>query len=123
MLTVGTEPVTMTATITDANATVSGFATRQGTPASGIFVLLVPSNMRTMHGRLQPNQSDSDGSFNFQNVGPGAYTVVAIERGWKLNWAQPEALAPYLSRGLKVTVDPKAQEINLSNYVEAQPLQ
>ncbi|HKD59430.1 MAG TPA: carboxypeptidase regulatory-like domain-containing protein [Terracidiphilus sp.] len=122
-LTVGTEPVTLTAIIRDANTTVSGLATRKGVPTSGIFVLLVPSNIRTMRARLQPNQSDSDGSFNFQNVAPGAYTIVAIEEGWKLNWARPEVLEPYLSHGEKVSVDLKAQEVNLSHHVEAQPMQ
>jgi hypothetical protein len=122
-LTVGSESVIMSTIVSKANATVNGFATKRAVPAAGIFMLLVPGNAQAARQRLQRNQSDSDGSFNFPHVPPGTYTVVAIEEGWKLNWALPEVLAPYISRGQKVTVNPQTQEINLSNPVEAQPLQ
>jgi hypothetical protein len=34
----------------------------------------------------------------------GQYTVVAIEDGWKIDWAEPAVIARYLPGGLAVTV-------------------
>ena len=115
------EPVELTATVIEASATVNGFAKVNGKPASGVFVVLVPSDARAGRYVWQPNQSDSDGSFNFPHVIPGNYTVVAIAEGWTLDWARPEVIAPYLGKGVKVTVRPGAKDVSLSEAVEAQP--
>ena len=45
------------------------------------------------------DQSDSDGTFTLREILPGRYTVVAIERGWELDWQDPAVLKPYLARG------------------------
>jgi 5-hydroxyisourate hydrolase-like protein (transthyretin family) len=121
LLTVGGEPVTLTATLADSTASVNGFATHDGKPASGIFLELIPKNAAAGRAAFAVNQSDSDGSFNFLHVLPGEYTLVAIQEGWMLDWTDPQAMAPYLPKGLKVTVPPHSQEINLKDSVEVQP--
>jgi len=121
ILTVGSEPVELTVEVTEAQATVSGFAQLDGKPASGVFLVLVPANPKAGRTAWQPNQSDSDGSFNFLHVFPGDYTVVAIQEGWTLDWSRREVISPYLAKGVKVHVSATAKEIDLSGPVEAQP--
>jgi hypothetical protein len=50
------------------------------------------------------DQSDSDGTFTLREILPGRYTVVAIERGWDLDWQDPAVLKPYLAHGEVVDV-------------------
>jgi 5-hydroxyisourate hydrolase-like protein (transthyretin family) len=122
VLKVGSEPIELMATVSEANATVNGVVKREGAPKAGVFVVLVPADPKSERGKWQPNQSDSDGSFNFLYVAPGEYTVAAIVDGWTLDWSRPEVIAPYLARGAKVIVTNGAREVNLSDAVEAQPL-
>jgi hypothetical protein len=128
LLTIGSEPVTLTAEIAESSASVNGFATQNGKPVSGIFLELIPKNATASRAAYAVNQSDSDGSFNFLHVLPGDYTLVAIQEGWTLDWADPAAMAPYLAKGLKVVVPPhsqvaapNSQEIYLKDSVEVQP--
>jgi len=122
VLKVGSDPIELMATVTDANATVNGVVKREGVPKGGVFVVLAPDDPMSERGMWQPNQSDSDGSFNFFHVAPGEYTVAAIEDGWTLDWSRPEVIAPYLAHGVKVIVAKGAREVNLNEAVEAQPL-
>jgi len=121
VLTLGSEPVELTVEVTEAQATVNGFVQLDGKPASGVFLVLVPDHPKAGRMAWKPNQSDSDGSFNFLRVSPGDYTVVAIQEGWTLDWARTEVISPYLARGVKVHVPTNAKEIDLSHPVEAQP--
>jgi hypothetical protein len=121
VLTLGSEPVELSVEVTEAQATVSGFAQLDGKPASSVFIVLVPANPKAGRRSWQPNQSDSDGSFNFLRVFPGEYTVVAIQDGWTLDWARREVISPYLAKGVRVHVPANAKEIDLSGPVEAQP--
>lgn len=122
VLKVGSEPIELMATVSEANATVNGVVKREGASKAGVFVLLVPSDPKSEREMWQPNQSDSDGSFNFLHVVPGEYTVAAIEDGWTLDWSRPEVMAPYLAHGVKVVVAKAAREVNLNDAVATQPL-
>jgi hypothetical protein len=117
MLTVGSEPMTLSLSLIQGVATLAGEVHRDDAAASGVFVLLVPSDR---HAAVVPNQSDSDGTFEFRNVLPGAYTVVAIEDGWTLNWQSREVLGRYLAGGLKVTISGNARTVDLPGPVQAQ---
>lgn len=100
---------------------VEGLAKRAGKPAPGAMIVLVPVNPEATRERFRRDQSDLDGTFNLQNVIPGAYTVIAIEDGWDLDWAKPAVLAPYLPKGQPVKVSDKTQgPIHLSSPVEVQ---
>jgi hypothetical protein len=122
VLKVGGDPIELMATVTEANAVVNGVVKRDGVPKAGVFVVLVPNDPKAERGKWQPNQSDSDGSFNFFHVAPGEYTVAAIEGGWRLDWSRPEVITPYLARGAKLIVAKSARQVNLNESLEAQPL-
>jgi hypothetical protein len=83
---------------------IDGTVMRDGHPESAAMVLLVPDHPRENHILSRRDQSDSDGTFTLSGIVPGHYRVVAIERGWKLGWADPRVLAPFL---------PKSKPVNL----------
>jgi len=120
MLKVGSQPVAISATLAEGSATVTGFAKRDGKPAAGAMVLLAPKNPGADREMFRRDQSDSDGSFTLRQAVPGEYTVVAIEDGWVLDWARPEVIAHYLTRGLKLTVLPHSKDFALKDAVEVQ---
>jgi hypothetical protein len=102
-------------------AEIQGVVKRSGKPFAGAFVVLVPGDPDGKRDLFRRDQSDLDGTFVFHDVAPGAYTVVAIENGWDLDWAQPELIAAYAKLGVPVQVANKpAQHLNLSGPVEAQ---
>jgi 5-hydroxyisourate hydrolase-like protein (transthyretin family) len=119
-LEVGNDPVTLTVVSTEANATVSGFANLNGKPAPGVFVVLVPADSSAGREALLADQTDSDGSFIWFHVLPGAYTLVAVKEGWTLDWSQPGAMTRYLAKGEKVNVPADAKLIELKEPVEVQ---
>lgn len=73
------------------------------------LVLLVPdrgpaSDIKAM---------EAAGSFSFDQVRPGEYSVLAIQQPGDLEYKNPDVLAPYLSRAAHVTVAPR-QEVNIN---------
>jgi len=121
LITIGSDPVTVTATVVESTATLHGFTRSHGKSAPGAFLLLVPENANAGREAWRPNQSDSDGSFDFPQVMPGAYTLLAIEQGWTLDWGRPEAIAKYLPGGQKVTVPAHAGDMTLEDAVQVRP--
>jgi hypothetical protein len=119
-LEVGSDPVALTVVATEANATVSGFANLNGKPVPGVFVVLVPADASAGREALLADQTDSDGSFIWFHVLPGAYTLVAVKEGWTLNWSQPGAMTRYLAKGEKVNVPADAKQIEIKEPVEVQ---
>jgi hypothetical protein len=122
VLTAGNEPINLKLVVNGATANVNGVVKRGEAPMAGVFVLLVPADAKDLSPPTLQNQSDSDGTFNFRHVPPGEYTAVAIEQGWTLDWAQPEATKPYLARGVKAKVSGRESEVNLDGAVEAQSI-
>jgi hypothetical protein len=104
VITVKDQPLSMVVTVTEGSARVQGFGRRDGKGVAGVMVVLVPSDLKALQALARRDQSDSDGSFSLRNVIPGKYTLVAIEDGWELDWAQPEVIARYLPGGIPVTV-------------------
>ncbi len=108
--------------LTGTAVNVEGFAKRDGKPASGAMVVLVPMNPESNRELFRRDQTDLDGSFNLLGVAPGAYTVVAIEDGWDLDWALPSVIAPYIKNGESVTIsDQPGHSMQLPKNVEVQP--
>ena len=120
-ITVGSDPIDLTLSITQSSATVMGFAKSNGKPAPGVFVLLVPAHFAADSPLPETDQSDSDGSFEFARVPPGEYNLIAIQEGWTLDWGRPEVLNGYLVKGQRVTIAAQAKEINLKDPIETQP--
>lgn len=121
-ITVGSNPVMIAATVyADPNLEVTGFAKRDGKPASGAMIVLVPQDPANNRDLFRRDQSDSDGSFALLDAIPGKYTVVAIENGWSLDWADPNVITHYLARGQSVTVSERnAKTASLKDAVEVQ---
>ena len=117
---VGSDPVALTVVAMETNATVSGFAHSNGKAAPDVFVVLVPADAGAGREAMRADQTDSDGSFNLSHVIPGAYTLVAVQEGWTLDWAQPGAMSGYLAKGEKVNVPEGAKQIDIKEPVEVQ---
>lgn len=107
-ITVQDRPLSLVVTVSAHAARIEGFARRDGKGVSAAMVVLVPktsASARSLTADLaRRDQSDSDGSFALLNVAPGEYTVVAIEDGWELDWANPAVIGRYLPGGQTVTV-------------------
>jgi hypothetical protein len=119
-LEVGKSEATVLAVAARAKASIYGKVESGGKPAPGVFVLLVPTDPGAGRDAWLPNQTDSDGSFLFPCVAPGAYKLVAIRQGWTLDWARPAAIAPYLAKGVDVSVGPASARIVLKQPLGAQ---
>ena len=87
---------------------VEGVVKIDDKPLAGAMVLMVPEGTGLPGDEFEQlvrmDQSDSDGTFTLRGVVPGKYVLMAMEDGWELEWKQESVLAPYLEKGMKVTV-------------------
>jgi hypothetical protein len=88
----------------DSYAQIDGTVMHDGHPSSAAMVLLVPDHPGENHILFRRDQSDSDGTFTLSGILPGRYRLIAIERGWELEWASPRVLAPFLLKSKPVDV-------------------
>ena len=121
LLKVGNVPTVLAATLVESTASVNGFAKIDGKPASGVMVVLVPSDPDASRELFRRDQTNSDGSFTLKSAIPGVYTLVAIEDGWTLDWARAEVIRHYLPRGQRVSVPAHGKDIQLTDALEVQP--
>ena len=103
-LEIGGGTVQLSLTATGATGRISGIVLRDEKPSPGAMVVLVPRNPVSDFALFRRDESDSDGTFSLRDVLPGQYTVIAVEDGWELDWANPATLAPYLKNGLPVDI-------------------
>ena len=82
------------------------------------MVVLVPRDPVQDLPLFRRDESDSDGTFLLRDVLPGTYSVIAIENGWDLDWANPATLQTYLKNGVAVDI---SGETRLSIKVPLQP--
>lgn len=87
-------------------ASVEGFAQRGEKAASAVAVALVPEDPQESVDIQRRDQSNSDGSFEMQRILPGRYYLVAVERGWEIDWTNPAAVRPYLAHALLLDIKP-----------------
>jgi hypothetical protein len=109
----GAQPVELTIQASEGVAIIDGTVMNGDHPASGVMVVLVPQDAANNAILFRRDQSDSDGTFTLREVVPGRYTAIAIQNGWQMEWASPEALRPYLAKGTAVQVLGK-QQLNLT---------
>jgi len=105
----GSNPVRLTIAMTAGTGRVDGVALRDGKPAAGAMIVLVPQDPLHDEPLFRRDQSDSDGSFTLPAVVPGKYTVLAIENAWDLDWSNPAVLRRYLSTGESLQVEPRGR--------------
>jgi Carboxypeptidase regulatory-like domain len=90
-------------TLRNDGASASGNVRGRGVaPASGM-VLLVPSRAP----RLVKVTPIMNGSFTIDDLAPGSYRVIALDRSDDLEYTNPEALQVYLTKARDVTLGPK----------------
>jgi hypothetical protein len=102
--TVRDRPLSIVVTVTQTATRIEGFAQKDGKGIAGAMIVLFPQSPRADLDLIRRDQSDSDGSFALLNAIPGDYLVVALENGWDLDWADPKAMARYLSLAVPVTI-------------------
>lgn len=113
--------ISATVTVGGKPVEVKGTAVRDGQVIAGAMVVLVPAGANVEEDAFRRDESDLDGEFRFENVGPGKYIVVAIEDGWELRWRDPATLMRYLLHGEAVAVPANgAGEVALREAVTAQ---
>jgi Carboxypeptidase regulatory-like domain len=83
---------------------IEGIALRDDKPMSAAMVLLAPEDPKHNKALFWRDQSDSDGTFSLPNIIPGKYHLLAIERGWDLEWANPEVLRAFMQKSVQIEV-------------------
>ncbi len=83
---------------------VEGTALLDGKPVGGVMVLLAPEDAKNNQILFRRDQSDSDGTFDLENVFPGRYRLLAIQDGWELEWASPAVLQAFLAKSVPLEV-------------------
>jgi hypothetical protein len=66
------------------------------------MVLLVPAGLDDPGSftRLVRDQTNTDGSFDLNDIVPGQYILIAIDHGWTVNWNDTTTLQKYLTQGI-----------------------
>jgi 5-hydroxyisourate hydrolase-like protein (transthyretin family) len=94
---------------------------RDGKPAAGAMVALVPRGMdaRKHFERIRWDQSDLDGTFTVRQILPGKYTLIAVEGVWGTPWLKE--VEKYLPHGQELTIGELMNaKVTLPEAVEAQ---
>lgn len=91
-------------TLTAGVAELDGVVKKAGKPFAGAMVVLVPKEPEGHRDLFRLDQSDMDGTFTMRDIVPGSYTILAIENGWDLDWAQPAVIAAYGKHGRKLEI-------------------
>lgn len=109
-VTVSAGETTLTVHVASGRANLSGIATLEGKAVVGAMVLLVPITIEEPDsiGFLRQDQTNTDGSFDIGNVIPGRYILVAIDRGWQINWGDRSTLRRYLTHGVPIELKSSA---------------
>lgn len=105
-------PLELTIDASQGVGTINGTVMRGDKPVSAAMVVLVPQQIADNATLFRRDQSDSDGTFTLRDIVPGHYTAIAIQNGWDLEWASPDALRPYLAGGIAVQIN-GSQQLNI----------
>jgi len=98
------QDVNVTITAARGTAKITGIALKNDKPAPGAMIVLAPLDLKSNPALFRRDQADSDGTFALTFVVPGRYTLMAIEDGWDLEWADPEVLQKYIASGESVQI-------------------
>jgi len=84
--------------------TVRGVVQRDGKPAAGVFVLLIPTGDLGAPETFYRDQTDLDGSFQLRGIAAGDYTLFAVQHGWELDWHKKATYQNYLAHAVRVHI-------------------
>lgn len=110
---------TLTLHIADGRSMLTGIAMIGGKPSVGAMVLLIPATLGEPNSLdiIRRDQTNTDGSFELNNVLPGQYILLAIDHGWQINWKDPSTLRSYMMHGIPVDL---ASTPRIKETIEAQ---
>jgi protocatechuate 3,4-dioxygenase beta subunit len=100
------QDVSVTINTSKGNGRITGAALKKDKPAAAAMIVLAPLDLKSNPALFRRDQSDSDGTFTLSAVVPGRYTLMAIEDGWDLEWADPGVLQKYIAGGETVQITP-----------------
>jgi hypothetical protein len=98
------QSVTVRMVASDEIGRLQGFVMRDDKPIEGVLAVLAPANGSANPLRYRGFQTDSDGSFDFQNVPADDYLLFAVE-DTGLEYANPAAIRQYLSKAKPVRIE------------------
>jgi hypothetical protein len=111
-----------TLTYSEGTHALKGFVRKDGRGLPGAFILLFPTSESPDPHTFFRQQSDLDGSFDIQGIAPGAYTLLAIDGGWDIDWQHNATLARFLPLAQKIGIPDSAEKTHyLTQPVAAQP--
>ena len=87
----------------DETGHLKGFVKGGEKPVPGVLAVLAPVTPSTDPYRYHGFQTDSDGSFDWDNVRAGDYVLFAVDR-LDFEYANPEAVKPYLASGKPIHI-------------------
>ncbi|HVV69967.1 MAG TPA: carboxypeptidase-like regulatory domain-containing protein, partial [Verrucomicrobiae bacterium] len=92
-------------------ASVHGIAATNGIPVEGAMVLLVPAGLDdpSSFTRIVRDQTNTDGSFDLNDVIPGQYILIAVTNGWQIPWDHAATVQRYLTQGIPLELGPTAK--------------
>lgn len=99
----------------DETCRVKGLVVNGDKPMPGVLVILAPRTASSDPYEYHGFQTESDGSFDYQKIRAGDYILFAVE-DTDFEFANPDALRPYLSSGLAIHIDAHGE------YTERVPL-
>ena len=110
---------TVTLHVADGRATLTGIVMMKGKPSVGAMVLLIPATLGDPAGLniIRRDQTNTDGSFDLNDVLPGQYILLAIDHGWQVNWRDTSTLRDYMMHGVPVDLTSTA---SMKQIIEAQ---
>jgi hypothetical protein len=94
---------------------LQGFVMRGEQPADAVLVVLAPAQDTTNPFAYYGYQTESDGSFDYQNVPAGDYFLFAADEP-RLEYTNPAAIRPYLTNAKRIRIQPSG------SYSERIPL-
>jgi hypothetical protein len=92
--------------VRDDGTMLMGSLRADGEPARG-YVLLIPEQASLAQAKL--TMAAPTGEFGFIAVAPGDYKLLGFDSVDGLEFRNPDVVAPYLSRAVRVTVQPHEQ--------------
>lgn len=101
VITAAHNPEPMDVVLRDDGASVSGIVLADGQPAPA-SILLIPDQSSSEHARLM--LAGRGGEFQFDRIPPGDYKLLAFDSLDTLEYRNPEAIAPYLTRALHISL-------------------
>ena len=101
------QTVTATIAASDEMGSVKGVLTRAQKPVVGSMVVLVPVSEAADRTMYRGFQTDSDGSFNFENVRTGDYLLFASPDA-DIEYTNRKAVLPFLGQAKPVRIARKA---------------